>query len=60
MLRHTGSCHRARDFFFFFLALSVTRYHGQLLSYTISEKPNDPILRKLSDKWPDELTDGRE
>ena len=46
-------------FFFFFplknLALSVTRYHAQLSSCTISEKNNDPILRKLSDgqtdKW---------
>ena len=31
------------------LALSVTRFHGQPLLYTISEKINDPILRKLSD-----------
>ena len=38
-------------FFFFFknLASSVTRYHGQLSSCTISEKTNGPILRKLSD-----------
>ena len=38
-------------FFFFFknLALPVTRYHAQLSSCTISEKNNDPILRKLSD-----------
>ena len=35
--------------FFKNLASSVTRYHGQLLSGTISEKPNDKILRKLSD-----------
>ena len=35
-------------FEFFFQALSVTRYHGQLSSCTISEKTNDPILRKLS------------
>ena len=44
-----------RQIFFFFsknLALSVTRYHGQLSSCTISEKTNDPILRKL-------VTDGR-
>ena len=27
----------------------VTRYHVHLLSCTISEKTNDPILRKLSD-----------
>ena len=32
------------------LASSVTRYHSQLSSCTISEKTNDPILRKLSDK----------
>ena len=31
------------------LASSVTRFHGQPLLYTISEKINDPILRKLSD-----------
>ena len=44
--------------FFFFknLARSVTRYHGQLSSCTISEKTNDPNLRKLSDG----RTDGRE
>ena len=41
----------ATEFFFFEFfsqALSVTRYHGQLSSCTISEKTNDPILRKLS------------
>ena len=31
------------------LAPSVTSYHGQLSSSTISENANDPILRKLSD-----------
>ena len=31
------------------LAPSVTGYYGQLSSCTISEKTNDPILRKLSD-----------
>ena len=47
--------------FFFFknLALSTTRYHGQLSSCTISEKTNDPILRKLSDGRNDgQQTDG--
>ena len=37
---------------FFFLknlAYSITRYQGQLSSCTISEKTNDPILRKLCD-----------
>ena len=33
------------------LAPSVTGYHGHLLSRTISEKINDPILRKRSDGW---------
>ena len=39
-------------FFFFFknLAFSYIRYHGQLLLCEISEKTNDPILRKLSDR----------
>ena len=41
-------------------ALPVTRYHGQLLLCTITEKANDPILRKLSDARTDRQTDGRE
>ena len=44
-------------FFFKNLAPSVTRYHGQLLSCTISEKNYDPILRKLNDGWTDRRTD---
>ena len=36
--------------FFKYLSSSVTRYHGQLSSCTISEKANDTILRKLSDR----------
>ena len=46
--------------FFFFknLAFSVTRYHSQLSSCTISEKSNDPIERKLSDGQTDKQTDG--
>ena len=40
--------------FFFSKTWLVARYHGQLSSYTISEKTNDPILRKLSeDGWTD-------
>ena len=39
------------------LALSITRYHGQL-SCTVSEKINDPILRKRSDGWTDGRKDG--
>ena len=43
--------HSSHQFFFFKnLVLSVTRYHGHLSSCTISQKPNDPILRKLSDR----------
>ena len=43
----------ATTFFFKNLASSVTRYHGQLLSCTTSEKINDPILKKFSDRWTD-------
>ena len=42
--------------FFKYLASLVARYHGQLSSCTISEKANDPILRKFNDG----RTDGRE
>ena len=41
------------------LASSVTRYHGQLSSCTISEETNDPILRKPSDGRTDRRTDRR-
>ena len=41
------------------LASSVTRYHGHLSSCTISEKTNDPILRKFSDGRIDGRTDGQ-
>ena len=47
------------NFFFKILALSVIIYHGQLLSCTISEKTNNPILKKLSDGQTDALTDGQ-
>ena len=46
-------------FFFKNLALSVTRYHGQLSLCTISEKTNDPVLKKLGNGWTDGRTDGR-
>ena len=36
----------AADFFFKTLASSVSRYHDQLSSCTISEKTDDTILRK--------------
>ena len=39
----------SKFFFFKNLASSVTIYPGQLSSCTISEKTNDPSLRKLSD-----------
>ena len=42
------------------MALSVIRYHGLLSSCTVSEKTNDPSLRKRSDGRTDGLTDGRE
>ena len=44
--------------FFKHLASPVTRYHGQLSSSTISEKTNDPILRKLK-RQKDGRTNGR-
>ena len=51
-------------FFFKNLAFWVTRYPGQLSSWTISGKTNDPLLRKFSDGWTDRRTerqtDGRE
>ena len=34
----------------------INRYHGQLSSYTITKKPEDPILRKLSDRQTDGQT----
>ena len=54
----------AANFSFFFpkkksdcVSYPVTRYHGQLSSCTISEKTNDPILRKLSDGWTEGWTE---
>ena len=44
------------NFFFRNLALSVTRYHGQLSLCTISEKTNDPLLRIFSVGWMDGQT----
>ena len=50
-------------FFLKNLAPSVTRYHGQLSSCTISsmvqyqKKTNDPVLRKFSDPQTDRQTD---
>ena len=50
----------AANFFKKNLTPSDTRYYGQLSWYTISEKTNDPILRKLSDGQTDGQTDRRE
>ena len=52
---------KKKKFFFFFknLASSVTRYNGQISSCTISDKTNDPILRKLRDGRTDGRKDGR-
>ena len=50
---------QAANFFFKNLASSVTRYHSQLSLCTISEKTNDPILRRVSDRQTDRWTDGR-
>ena len=43
---------------FFNLTSSVNRNHGQLSSCQISEKANDPFLRKLNDRRTKERTDG--
>ena len=42
------------------LASSVTIYDGQLPSCKMSEKTNDPVLRKFSDGRTDGQTEGRE
>ena len=49
----------AANFFEKNLEPSVTRYYDQLSSCTISEKTDDPILRKLSDGRTDGQTDGQ-
>ena len=54
---NSGFC--AQIFFFKNLDLSLTRYHGQLSSCTISEKTDDPILRKFNDGRSDRRTDRR-
>ena len=41
------------------LPSSLTRYHGQLSSCTVSEKVNDSFLRKLSDGRANRQTGGR-
>ena len=49
----------AAKIFFKILAASVTRYRGRLPSCKISEKINDPILRKFSDGRRDRPPDGQ-
>ena len=54
-----GLFHQNLDHQFFFfknLAPSVTRYHGQISSCTMSEKTNVRILRKLSYGQKDQQT----
>ena len=46
-----------RQIFLKSLPSSVTIYHGHLSSWTIPEKTNDPIFRKLSDGRTDGQTD---
>ena len=46
-----------QSLFFKNMARSVTTYLGQLSSCTISEKANDPALRKVSDRRADRQTD---
>ena len=60
ILPHLAQIPAAKYLFFRNLASSVTRYHGQLSSCTISEKNNDPILRKLSEGRKDGRTEERE
>ena len=50
---------RAVKMFFKILAPSVTICHGQLSSCAISQKTNDPILRKISDRPRDRQADGQ-
>ena len=44
-------------FFFSNMASSVTRYYGQISSCTISEKTNDSIFGKFSERRTDKLID---
>ena len=57
--RSIGPKFRLPNFFLKNLTSSITRYHGQLSSCTISEKTNDSILRKFSDWRKDGRTDGQ-
>ena len=60
ILAHLTQIQAANIFSFKNLTLSVTNYHGQLSSCTISEKINGPILRKLNEGQTDRQSDERE
>ena len=55
--RHIGPKLGPPNILFKNLSSSVTRYHGKLSSCRISEKTNDSILIKLSDRRTDRPTD---
>ena len=57
ILAHLAQIRAAKNFFLKNLAPSVTRCHGQLSSCKISEKTNDPILRKFSEERTNRRTD---
>ena len=50
-----GTNSRHKFFFSKNLASSVSRYHDQLSSCLLSEKTNDPILKRFSDGQADEV-----
>ena len=56
---HFWSFLPAGDFFSRNLALSHTIIYGLLTPYYVSEKPNEPIPRKIMDRWKDGRTEGR-
>ena len=55
--RPAGSIFEPPTFSFKNLVSSVTRYYDEISSCTISDKTNDPILRKFSDLPTDRQTD---
>ena len=61
ILAHLAQIWAANTFFskIFKKNSSVTRYHGQLSWYTISENTNDTILTKRSDGCADGQIDGQ-
>ena len=55
--RPAGTKFEPPIFFFSNMASSVTRYYGQISSCTISEKTNDSIFGKFSERRTDKLID---